>query len=145
MLRIQTLLIRIRIRILLFHFDMDRDPGHAFQFDTDPDPDLIVWYGYGSGSLPFQKGNVTTTVHFTHLYLIVLVSRSNRTHTKGNLCSIFHSFKFFCGIRVVYGSESGSGSATLILIMLVFSWPWLAIYWTPLPPFLPPSPLTVPF
>jgi hypothetical protein len=53
----------------------DTDP--AFHFDTDPDlqfdPDPAVWYG--SGSLPFQRGNVTKTVLFTHLYLIFLVSR----------------------------------------------------------------------
>ncbi len=66
-----------------FHFDTDPDPD-AFQFVTDPD----VWYGSGSGTSPFQRGNVPITVLFMHLNLIFLVSRSNRTHTKGtgNLC-----------------------------------------------------------
>jgi hypothetical protein len=61
-------------------FDTDPDPDPAFQFDPDPD----VWYG--SGSLPFQRGNVPKTVLLIHLYLIFLVSRSNRTHTKDILC-----------------------------------------------------------
>jgi hypothetical protein len=56
-----------------FHFDTDLDP--AFQFDTDP----TVLSGSGSGSLLFQRGNVPKTVLFIHLYLIFLVSRSNRT------------------------------------------------------------------
>ncbi len=78
-LRIQTLLTNPDV-----HFYTDPDP--AFQFDTDPDP--TVWYGSGSGSLPFQRGNVPKTVLelFIHLYLIFLVSRSNRTVTKGILC-----------------------------------------------------------
>jgi hypothetical protein len=60
----------------------DPDP-----FDTDLDP--TIWYRYGSGSLLFQRGYVPKTVLFIHLYLIFLVSRSNRTHTKGILCYIF--------------------------------------------------------
>jgi hypothetical protein len=75
-LRIQTLFIRIRIllitliriRILLSN---------------------LIWIRvrlYKSGSLLFQRGNVLKTVLFIHLYLIFLVSMSNRTHTKGILC-----------------------------------------------------------
>jgi hypothetical protein len=64
--------------------DTDTDPAliwirSCFQFDTDPDPTV----GYGSGSLLFQRGNVPKTILFIHLYLIFLVSRSKRTHTKG--------------------------------------------------------------
>ncbi len=75
-----------------FHFDTDLDPDPVFQFDTNPDsvfqfdtnPDPADLYG--SGSLPFQRGNVPKTVLSIYLYLIFLVSRSNRTQTKGLLC-----------------------------------------------------------
>jgi hypothetical protein len=61
-------------------FDFETDP--AFHFDTDPDPTVL----YGYGSLPFQRGNGPKTVLFIHLYLIFLIIRFNRTHTKGILC-----------------------------------------------------------
>jgi hypothetical protein len=60
----------------------DTDPVPAFQCDTDPDP--TVWNG--SGSLPYQIGFIPKTVFFIHLYLIFLVSSSNRTHKK---CTVF--------------------------------------------------------
>jgi hypothetical protein len=72
-----------------FYFDNDPDPDPAFQFDTNLD--LTVWYGYGFISLPFQRGNVPKTVLFIHLCLIFLVSRSNKTQTKGILSYIFPS------------------------------------------------------
>ncbi len=78
-------LIPIPLNILISVADpdpFDTDPDPAFNFDTDPDPAV----GYGSGSLPFQRRNVPKTVLFIHLYLIFLVSRANRTHTKGILC-----------------------------------------------------------
>ncbi len=84
------------------HFDTDTD--HVFQFDTDPDP--TVWYG--SESLPFQRGNVPKTVLFIHLSLIFLVSRSNRTHTKGFFVKFSLPVNFVVLIRVAYGSGSGS-------------------------------------
>ncbi len=65
-----------------FHFGTDPDPDPAFHFDMDPDPTVC----YGTGSLPFQRGNVPKTVLFIHLYLIFLVIRSNKTHSKGILC-----------------------------------------------------------
>jgi hypothetical protein len=64
-------------------FDTDLDP--AFQSDTDT---TVL---YGSRSLTFQRGNVPKTALFIHLYFIFLVSRSNRTHTIGILCSILPS------------------------------------------------------
>jgi hypothetical protein len=36
-------------------------------------------------SFPFQRGNVTLTVLFIHLYLISLVRKSNRTQSEGIL------------------------------------------------------------
>jgi hypothetical protein len=56
-----------------FHFDMDTDP--AYQFDTDPDPYRFKEVMYLERSLLF-----------IHLYLILLVIRSNRTHRKGIFC-----------------------------------------------------------
>ncbi len=62
---------------------IDPDPNPAFRFYRDPD--TTVWCR--SGSLPFQRGNAPKTVLFIHLYWIFLVSRSNRTHTKGTVFS----------------------------------------------------------
>jgi hypothetical protein len=85
MFRIQTLLIRILlfilirirnllfiliwIRIMLFYLIRIR------MFDTDPDP-------YHFKEVMYLKRYFV----YIHLYLIFLVSRSNRTHTKVFLC-----------------------------------------------------------
>ncbi len=67
----------------------DTDPDPAVHFETVPDP--TIWYR--SRSLPSQRGNVPKTVLFIHLYLIFLVSRSNRTYTKGTYSLLNFSFQ----------------------------------------------------
>ncbi len=92
-----NLLLRFLISSVADPDPFDTDPDPAFHFDPDPafqsDTDPTVWSGFGS--LPFQRGNVHKTVRFIYLYFIFLVSRSNRTHTRGILCSIL-PFSLFC-------------------------------------------------
>jgi hypothetical protein len=63
----------------VFHFDTDPDP--ASQSNTDPDP-------YRFKEVMYLKQYFLI---FIHLYFSFLVSRSNRTHTKGILFSILPS------------------------------------------------------
>jgi hypothetical protein len=72
-LRIQTLL--RRIRILLFTLTRIR----IRLFDTDPDPCCFK-------EVLYLKQYYLFLYIFTWFYLIFLVIRSNRTHTKGILC-----------------------------------------------------------
>ncbi len=59
------------------------DPDPALHFDTDPDP---AFQFHKSGSLPFQRGNVPKTSLLIYLFLIFLVSRSNRARPEGINC-----------------------------------------------------------
>ncbi len=127
--------------------------SRTFWYGSGSGSCFSLWYGsgsescfptlYGSGSdcltrIPdpdpycFKEVMYLTvqTVLFIHLYFIFLVSRSNRTHTEGILCSILPSSKFFWAhesslwirIRILgtrgtdpdpgkcYGSRSGSAT-----------------------------------
>jgi hypothetical protein len=68
----------------------------------------------------FQRGNEPKTVFFIHLNLIFLVSRPNRTQTKGYFVKFSLPVNFVLLIRVAYGSGSltpGNGSWEMIQIL----------------------------